>query len=374
MLYDNALLAITYLMAYEKTGRVLYREVAEKVFVYLEREMRSPEGGFYSAQDADSGEDEGGYYLFTQGELISLLGKEDGARFCAYFDVTEKGNFEGKNILNLLDRERFDLSIDALLPKVYAYRKGRQPLATDKKILTAWNALAAASYATAGRVLGTGDCLAAAEKVFTFIEDALFEGNMLYSGITDGKKGSPGFLDDYAFYIFALICMVEATFEDRYLSRAAELCKTAVSQFFDPENGGFTFSGSQNETLIFNPKETYDGAMPSGNSVMAYNLKRLAALTKSDELYDIQKKQEAFMNAEAQGYPAGYGFYLYAALPAKEIVCVPAPGDDLSQIRVKSDWIFKVSHDSAYPILNEKTTFYVCTEGACLPGTNEIPN
>jgi len=373
MLYDNALLATTYLMAYEKTGRVLFRDVAEKVFIYLEREMQSPEGAFFSAQDADSGEDEGGYYLFTPEELITLLGKEDAERFCAYFDVTEKGNFEGKNILNLLGRDHLDSSIDALLPKVYAYRKGRQPLATDHKILTSWNALAAAAYATAGRILGAGDYLATAKKVFDFIEGTLSEGETLYSGITDGKRGGPGFLDDYAFYIFALICMVEATFEEKYLQRAKELCEKAVSEFFDPENGGFTFSGSQNETLIFNPKETYDGAIPSGNSVMAYNLKRLAALTKSDELYDLQKKQEAFMNSEAQGYPAGYGFYLYSVLPAKEIVCVPAPDDDLSGIRVKSDWVFKVSRDPAYPLLNAKTTFYVCTEGACLPGTNEVP-
>ncbi|MPM53896.1 hypothetical protein SDC9_100666 [bioreactor metagenome] len=180
-------------------------------------------------------------------------------------------------------------------------------------------------------------------------------------------------MDDYAFYIFALICMYEATFEELYLERAGALCKKAVAQFFDCENGGFTFSGSQNETLILNPKETYDGAMPSGNSVMAYNLKRLAALTKSDELYELQNKQEAFMNSEAQGYPAGYGFYLYAALPAKEIVCVPAPDDDLSGIRVKSNWIFRVMHDPAYPLLSAKTTFYVCTGSACLPGTNEIP-
>lgn len=373
MLYDNALLAIAYLMAYEKTGRVLYRDVAEKIFVYLEREMQSPEGGFYCAQDADSGEDEGGYYLFTKSELMTLLGNEDGARFCAYFDVAEKGNFEGKNILNLLSRERLDSSVDALLPKVYAYRKGRQPLATDHKILTSWNALAAAAYATAGRILGTEEYLVTATKIFTFTECTLSQGDTLYSGITDGKLGGTGFLDDYAFYIFALICMYEATFEERYLERSKELCKKVVSQFFDHENGGFTFSGSQNEAMIFNSKETYDGAMPSGNSVMANNLKRLAALTKSDELYDLQKKQEAFMNSEAHGYPAGYGFYLYSALPAKEIVCVPAPDDDLSGIRVKSDWIFKVTKDPAYPLLNAKTTFYVCTEGACLPGTNEIP-
>ncbi|HWQ51546.1 MAG TPA: hypothetical protein VN369_07040, partial [Terriglobales bacterium] len=107
--------------------------------------------------------------------------------------------------------------------------------------------------------------------------------------------------------------------------------------------------------------------------VMAYNLKRLAALTKSDKLYELQKKQEAFMNGEAQGYPAGYGFYLYSALPAKEVTCALAPNDDLGAIRVKSDWIFKVTDDPAYPLLNEKTTFYVCTEGACLPATNEIP-
>ncbi|HWP80738.1 MAG TPA: thioredoxin domain-containing protein [Candidatus Acidoferrum sp.] len=373
MLYDNALLAIAYLMAYERTGRTLYREVAEKIFVYLEREMRSPEGGFYTAQDADSGEDEGGYYLFTPGELTALLGAEDGARFCARFGVTEAGNFEGKNILNLLNRQRPDLSIDRLRPLVYDYRKKRMPLATDRKILTCWNALTAAAYATAGRILGWEEYLITAEKILNYIEQVLTDGDTLYSGVTDGKRGAPGFLDDYAYFIFALICMHQATGDGRFLARAEALTEKVTAEYFDKEAGGFYFSGRQNEAMIFAPKETYDGATPSGNSVMAYNLKRLAALTKSDKLYELQKKQEAFMNGEAQGYPAGSGFYLYSALPAKEVTCALAPNDDLGAIRVKSDWIFKVADDPAYPLLNEKTTFYVCTEGACLPATNEVP-
>ncbi len=374
MLYDNALLAIAYLMAYEKTGLSLYREVAEKIFIYLEREMQSPDGGFFSAQDADSDGDEGRYYLFTPQELTALLGEEDGSRFCAHFGVTKAGNFEGKNILNLLGRERLESSVDALLPKVYGYRKEREKLSTDHKVLTAWNALAAAAYATAGRILSREDYLATAVKVIDFVEKALTEGDTVYSGITDGRRGGAGYLDDYAFYIFALISLHQATGEERYLERATALTQKVAAEFFDKDNGGFYFSGSQNEALIFNPKETYDGAMPSGNSVMAYNLKWLAALTKSDELYALQKKQETFMNGEAKGYPAGYGFYLFSALPAKEIVCIPRDGDDQAIIKVKSDWIFKVTHDSAYPLVNGKTTYYVCTEGACLPPTNEPPD
>jgi hypothetical protein len=155
--------------------------------------------------------------------------------------------------------------------------------------------------------------------------------------------------------------------------RAAELARKTVRDYFDDAEGGFFFSGRSNEKLIANPRETYDGAMPSGNSVMAFNLSRLAALTGSADFYALSEKQNAFMDGAASVYPAGHAFYLYSRLPVKEVVCVPANREDLRKIRVRSNWIFRVTDTPEFPILNGKTTFYVCEAGACLPPSNEPP-
>lgn len=373
MLYDNALLTIAYLMAFELTGKELYRAVAEKTLAYIERELGSSGGGFFSAQDADSDGMEGKYYVFTPNELIGLLGETDGHRFNTYFGITKKGNFEGKNIPNLISNDKFDPTIDALLPKVYEYRKSRTSLRTDHKILTAWNALTLAAYANAYRILGKKDYLDTALKTFDFIERYLTDGDTVFVSVTGGTRGSVGFLDDYAFYICSLISLHQATQDENFLDRANILMNKIISEYFDDKNGGFFFSGKGNERLIFNPKETNDGAIPSGNSVMVYNLSRLASLTHSDALDDILKKQVAFMNSAASGYPSGNCFYLYAMLPTKNIVCVLKDKSDLKKISIKSDWIFKITNDAAYPPINEKTTFYVCFEGTCLPPSNELP-
>ncbi len=373
MLYDNALLATAYLMAHEVTGSRRFRTAAEQILLYLERELGAPGGGFFSAQDADSDGIEGNYYLFTPEELIQLLGEADGRRFNHYFGITERGNYEGKNIPNLIHSPKFDPSVDALLPAVYEYRKGRVPLRTDHKILTAWNALTLAAYANAYRILGTETFLSSARKTFEFIERNLTDGDTVYADMTDGVRGGVGFLDDYAFYIYALVCLHQATQDGRYLDRARVLLDRAITDYFDQENGGFFFSGTHNEALIYNPRVTDDGAIPSGNSVMAYNLTRLYALTQEDALFPVLKKQEAFLNAAAAEYPSGNAFYLYSMLPAKEIVCVLKDPSELSGIKVKSDWIFRLADDPSYPLLNGKTTFYVCRDGACRPPTNELP-
>ncbi|MEA4934435.1 MAG: thioredoxin domain-containing protein [Lawsonibacter sp.] len=373
MLYDNALLATAYLMGYEVTGKEPFRTVAEQILLFLDRELKTPEGGFFSAQDADSGGIEGNYYLFTPEELIQLLGEADGRRFNDYFGITQNGNYEGKNIPNLLHNPKFDPSISRLLPKVYEYRKARMPLQTDHKLLTAWNALALAAYANAYRILGTEEFLHTARNTFEFMERNLTDRETVYAGMTGGVRGGRGFLDDYAFYIYALLCLHQATQDKHYQDRAHNLLQNAISEYFDHENGGFFFSGKGNETLIFNPKETYDGAIPSGNSVMAYNLTRLYVLTHEDTLYSVLKKQEAFLNAAAAESPSGLGFYLYSMLPTKDIVCVLKDPSELNRIRIKSNWVFQVTDDPAYPMHRDKTTFYVCGNNTCLPPSNELP-
>ncbi len=373
MLCDNALLAMAYLLAFERTGRALYRTVAERIFSYLERELAAPGGGFYAAQDADAEGEEGKYYLFTPGELEKRLGKEDGARFCRHYGITREGNFEGKSVPNFLHTPEADARAEALLPKVYAYRKARTALHTDTKVLTGWNALAAAAYAAAGRILKEERYLVSARKTLSFLERELTDGEMVFSGVTDGRRAGPGFLGDYADYVFALLQMHQATGEDAFLDRAAAVARGTADSFRDEARGGFFFTGPAHETLLIRPKETWDGALPSGNSVMAYSLSRLALLTEDERFIRWAGEQRRFMEGEAAGYPAGYGFYLYSLLPVKSVVCVPKDEAAFRALRIRSDWAFRRGEGPAYPPVNGETTFYVCENGACLPPSNAAP-
>lgn len=369
MLYDNALLAIAYLLGYEKIGKEYYRTIAERIFDYLEREMHDSGGGYYSAQDADSEGVEGKYYLFTPDELIALLGENDGLRFCKHFGITVEGNFEGKSIPNLLHGQNNDRFIDALIPKVYEYRMQRIAPHKDMKKLTAWNALTVAAYAMAARILKKKDYLDIAKDTVDFIERELIQKKTIFVSITEGVRSGHGFLDDYSFYIFALIQMHQASQDEGYLARALELCDKALELYWDEENNGFFFSGKDNETLICRPKETWDGAMPSGNSVMAYNLLRLSMLTDETRFIEYAEKQQSFMNGKALEYPMGYGFYLWSMLPVKKIVCTPHVPSHLS---IRTDWVFHVLNSPDYPPINGKTTYYVCENDTCRPPVNEL--
>lgn len=372
MLYDNALLAMAYLLAYERTGKKHYRSVALLTLEYVQRELQSPEGGFYSAQDADSDGVEGKYYVFTPDETIRVLGKEDGERFNQLYGITSQGNFEGKSIPNLLGQGEPDDTVAAMLPKLYEYRKQRTALRTDHKILTAWNALMIAAFADAYRIAGQESCLRAARRAADFLERCLTDTGAVYVSFTDDVRSRRGFLDDYAFYIFALLRLHQATLEEGYLTQAVFWMDKAVAEFYDREHGGFFFSGPGNEKLILRPKELYDGAMPSGNSVMTYNLSRMAALTHREDYDDLLKYQQTFQNGAAADYPAGYGFYLYSTLPIKEIVCATNDPAGVRSLKIRSDWAFRLTNDPCYPLLNGKTTYYVCEGSACLPPTNEL--
>lgn len=372
MLYDNALLAFTYIMAYEKTENELYRHVTERVLKYIDRDLKCPEGGYYSAQDADTEGVEGKYYVFNKNELINLLGEERGEKFCRRYDITVRGNFEGKSIPNLLKSPEPDDETDALLGRVFEYRKHRVAPHTDKKRLTGWNALTAAAYAMTARILKDEEYLKTAERTLDFIERELTDGCSVFAGITAGKRLGPGFLDDYAYYIFALIQMHQASLKESYIHRASELANKVWDSFWDEENGGLYFSGSENERLISRLKESSDGAMPSGNSVMAYVFSRLSLLTEEKSFEEREKLQRQYMNGEASAYPMGFGFYLYSSLPVKKVICSVKDQADLKNVRILSDWAFRLSDSPDYPLINDKTTYYVCENKTCRPPTNEI--
>lgn len=379
MLYDNALLILAYCKAYELTGESFYLEVAKKTASYILDEMTSPKGGFYSAQDADSDGEEGKYYVFTPEEIIELLGQADGTAFCERFGITKTGNFEGKSIPNLLHaKDLTDERFDCFLPTLREYRRGRTRLHTDDKILTAWNALMIAALCRLYRCSRDHRYLEAAKKAQGFIENSLFSQDTLYVSFRDGKLGEHGFLDDYASYIFALLSLYDATLEETFLRRAMQLTRETVTQYYDSEHGGFYLSGRDNETLLFRPKECYDGALPSGNSLITYVLVRLNALLPDYSTENILNKQLAYMAGEAEQYPAGFSMFLMALsdfLAPPLLVTVVSNGEDLSDLPfvLPSDAIVKVLERplQEYKLLNNETTFYVCRKCSCLPPMNK---
>ena len=224
MLYDNALLILAYCKAYTVTKNVLYLKIAEKTADYVLREMTDSEGGFYSAQDADSEGEEGKYYLFTQDEVIQVLGKKDGETFNRYYGITKRGNFEGKNIPNLLNSASCEADLEAFLSKLRQYRKKRCTLHLDDKVLTAWNGLMIGAMCELYLVSREKRYLHGAEQADAFLQKYLLEKDSLYVSFCKGKRGVRGFLDDYAGYIFAQLALYRATLKQTYLDRADSLC------------------------------------------------------------------------------------------------------------------------------------------------------
>ncbi len=380
MLYDNALLLLAYCKAYQLTENPVYRNVAEKTAAYIMREMIAPEGGFYSAQDADSEGVEGKYYLFDSDEIMEVLGEEAGKEFNQHFNVTDKGNFEGKNIPNLLHNKVITERCNDYLPVVYEYRKKRYSLHLDDKILTSWNALMIAAMCHLYRVTGKEEYLTVAKKAQEFISKYLCENDTLYVSYRNGMRSKNGFLDDYANEIFALLALYEATLDGIYLERAQHFCKKVISDFYDEGRGGFFLYGKDSEQLILRPKETYDGAIPSGNSMMAYNLVQLYLITGKKEFEDLAKRQLGYIESEAKQYPVAHAIFLSALLDDMEmpdkITIVVKDRQELAELSCKiplNTVVCIIEEPSKeYPLKNNHTTFYMCKGHRCLQPTNEL--
>ncbi len=379
MLYDNALLIMAYCKAYAVTKKPIYLEIAEKTAEYIASEMTSPEGGFYSAQDADSEGEEGKYYLFSPDEIIKLLGKDQGELFNRHFDISDKGNFEGKNIPNLLHSNLPKNLFEDCLPTLRQYRKNRYPLHLDDKILTVWNSLMIAALSELYLLSHNKKHLDAAKKADEFISKNLREKDTLFVSFRDGKRGVQGFIDDYAAYIFAQLHLYKATSDHKYIESAKFFCHKATDHFADT-SGGFYLYGEDGETLILRPKETYDGAMPSGNSIMAYNLVRLSVLTGNDKFTQLAESQLNFMASHAIKYPAGYAMYLSALLeyyepPIKITVVSDGKTDSTGLLKdlPKNAIIIHLSEPTEeFPLKNGKTTYYVCKKHSCMPPVNNL--
>ena len=318
MLYDNALLTIIYLEAYRITGKELYQSVAMKILSYVKREMNDENGGFFSAQDADSEGIEGKYYVFSPDEISELLGERDGELFNQFFDVTQKGNFEGSSIPNLLNNQEYEpipYGVRALIPAVYEYRLNRTMLHKDDKILTSWNSLMIVAYAKAYKAFEEEKYLQVAERAAAFLSEVMTKDNgKLSVSYRDGKASGTGNLDDYAFFIWALLELYETNMDISYLEQAKKLCDCMLDFFWDKEGMGFYLTDKDAENLIFRPKETYDGAIPSGNSVAGYVLMKLSKLTGMEEYHVKGLTQLRFLTDNAGGYPAGHCFAMMALM------------------------------------------------------------
>ncbi|OPH47169.1 hypothetical protein BC351_11740 [Paenibacillus ferrarius] len=411
MLYDNALLVMTYIEAYQVTGKEKYAEVAEQIITYVLRDMTDEGGGFYSAEDADSEGEEGRFYVWTPDEIEVVLGVEDGDLYSELYDITESGNYEGHNIPNLIDttlasvakRKQIPLQelkhrLEAARVKLFEHREQRVHPGKDDKILTSWNGLMIAALSKAACALDKPVYAEAAAKAADFLlRELRREDGRLLARYRDGEAAYLGYVDDYAFLVWGLIELYEATFELRYLREAVQLNAEMLRLFGDEEKGGLYFYGSDAEQLLTRPKEIYDGATPSGNGAAALNMQRLARLTydaKLSQAADVQL--QAFAGAVA-AHPPGHALTLaaldFAYGEASEIVIAGDPAKPLTQqmLRaVRRQYLpnaLLILHPPGpageevrklIPLVQDKlplggqATAYVCQNFACQAPTQEL--
>jgi uncharacterized protein YyaL (SSP411 family) len=287
MLYDNALLARVYTGAYQVTGDQFFAQVARRTLGWVLREMKHPEGGFYSAADADSEGVEGAFYVWDPAEILSILGEEQGEAVCRYYGVTPHGNFEqNKSVLHRAEiSEEFDDNlIRTSTQKLREARDNRVRPVTDDKILTGWNGLMISAFAVGYQVFRDKRYLEAATSAAHFILTNLKKDGQLLRRYRDGEAAITGTLEDYAYVIAALIDLYEASFDSQWLREAFTLNVSMVERFWDKTDGGFFSNRADEMELEVFIKEAYDGPIPSGNSIAAQNLLRLAALTDDAKL------------------------------------------------------------------------------------------
>jgi uncharacterized protein YyaL (SSP411 family) len=333
MLYDQALLALVSLETFQVTQNHFYAQTAQEIFTYVLREMTAPEGGFYSAEDADSDGEEGKFYLWSPKQLRETLGADEAEWLMQVYNVTEGGNFfdqatqakTGANILWLartpselagewgLSETEFRNRLESNRQKLFQARTKRVPPHKDDKILTDWNGLMLAALARGYQVLGQPEYLAAAEKCAEFVLERLRtrDGRLLHR-YRDGQPAIAGHLDDYAFFSWGLLELYAANFESRALQTAQELTKIALNHFWDNVAGGFFFSPDDARDLLVRQKLVYDGAIPSGNSVALMNLLRLTRMTGNPE---FERKADQLGRAfarEINSFPAAHTQFMSA--------------------------------------------------------------
>lgn len=307
MLYDQALLLHCYTEAYLITKSETFKNVVYNTIRFLQREMQHPEGGFYSAIDADSEGLEGKYYVWDYEEILEILGDHQGKKYAATYNITPEGNFEGKNIPNLIETDFHVLSQDELeqcRQKLLQYREKRVFPHLDDKILTAWNALLMSSLAKAGAVFEEETFVELAKNIDLFLQKNLVKEDQLLVSYRDGKAKQTAFIDDYANYLWALNELYLATGDQKFLKRAEKLVQQIIDKYHDDENGGFFLTNHTGETLIVREKTALDNAVPAGNSIAAMQLWRLGKLTEKEEFIQLADELLNAFSADINRYPS----------------------------------------------------------------------
>jgi uncharacterized protein YyaL (SSP411 family) len=324
MLYDNALLSRLYLHLYQLTKDDFARRIAEETLDYVAREMTDARGGFYSSQDADSEGEEGKFFVWSREEIVTLLGEQDAAIFCDYFDVSQSGNFEGQNILHVtktledvaskhkVSSDHARKIIETGRQKLFAVREQRVKPGRDEKVLTGWNGFMLTSFAEASAILDRADYREVASANASFLLTELQRDGLLLRTYKDGAAKLNGYLEDYASLVDGLISLYEATGELEWIEAAIKLANTMVDQFWDDESGGFFFTGKTHEKLIVRSKEWLDNATPSGNSTAALVLLRLSALTANDDYRRRATTILRLVTDQVRRYPSAFGLALQA--------------------------------------------------------------
>ena len=396
MLYDNALIPVVYAEAYQITKDSFYLDVVKKTLNYVLREMTSNEGGFYSAQDADSEGVEGKYYVWKKNEIQEILG-DDAELFCLYNDVTDGGNFEGNTILcnniNLSSvafkfgktEEQVKNILDSSSKKLLEVRSKRIPPGLDDKVLTSWNALMITAFAKGFRISDEKSYLDAAEKCVSFIQDKLIQDEKLLRTYKDGTAKITGYLEDYAYFVNALIDVFEINPNSKYLELAQTLGNYLIDHFWDKNDNSFYMTADNHEKLIIRPKSNYDLSMPSGNSVAAQALLRLYLLTQEKKFLQISQKIMETQATQAAENPFGFGhllnsIYMYLQKPI-EITVLNTKNKEINDFltgRFLPESILvivnnknQIANLSKYPFFegkefnDEKTTVFVCKDFTC---------
>lgn len=405
MLYDNAQLSLVYLHAYQATGNTYYRRISEETLDYVVREMRHPEGGFYSSQDADVDGEEGKCYLWTKQEVLDMLGQEEGEIFCKFFGVSEAGNYEGKNILNVPSEPEdaasaLDVSVEELekviergRKKLFEAREVRAKADRDEKVLASWNGLMLKSFAEAARVLKRNDYRVIAEENARFILENMYkDGQPMHSWI-GGQASVKGFLEDYAFLADGFLSLYETTFDVRWFLEASDLAETILNRFQDKNDGALYDTPEGYEPLIARPRTILDQATPSGGSVAARVLTTLYKYTEDKKLRDAAEKGIKSLGILIEQQPISMCGWLIALScflsPSVEVAVVgDLSSEDCQKIlsviqepyrpnvyvavqSSKEDYSEKISLLKDRPPVEGKTIAYPCKNNMCLRPTTD---
>ena len=406
MLYDNALLARLYLEAYEATGDGFYKRIAEETLGYAMRDMTDPEGGFYSAEDADSEGEEGKFYVWTPEEIERVLEPEDAKLAERFWDVTERGNFEGKNILNVprppeavatefgISAEELWRRIEAIRERLFAEREKRVRPERDEKVLAAWNGLMLRAFALAASVTGREEYRRVAEKNASFLLEKLVADGRLRRSYKDGQARFNGYLEDYACVADGLLALYEATFERRWLREAASLADAILELFWEEAEGAFYDTAVDHEQLVTRPRDLYDNATPSGSSVAVDVLLKLSVLLNREDYQECAETVLENLSGGIAQIPGAFGrllsaldFYLSTPYEVVIIGDREAPGTKALLETVYSSYLpNKVVAGSSegdeeamrlVPLLADRpmrggeATAYVCVNYACQSPTTE---